>query len=120
MLRQAVSRRIGEQKAEREQLEKGRHICRRVTAALQKEMFASLSSGGGGLDFASASAPVIVYSLENHFLDADLRRQLAFKCVNDYRDAAACVSCNVLHQIRGGRWAAGSACVLSAARALRS
>ena len=113
MLRQAVSRSIGEQKAERVQLEKGRHICRKVTAALQKEMFVSLSSGGGGFDFASASAPVIVYSLENHFLDANTRRQLAFKCVKD-RTIASSVICsslhhnahtfrNTLHQIRGGR-----------------
>ena len=62
MLRQAVSRSIGEEKTERVQLEKGRHMCRKVTAALQKQMFGSLSSGGGSDDFASACAPVIVYS----------------------------------------------------------
>lgn len=121
MFRQAVIRSIGEEKEERVQLEKGRHMCRKVTAALQHEMFASLSSGGGGHDFACASAPVIVYSLENHFLHADLRRQLAFKCVEDHRGAAAYVLCNVLHQIRGGRyWAAGLSGVLFAALALRS
>ena len=103
MLRQAVSRSIGEEKTERVQLEKGRHMCRKVTAALQKQMFGSLSSGGGSDDFASACAPVIVYSHENDLLDADLCKQLAFKCVDDCRDAAVCILCNVLHQIPGGR-----------------
>jgi hypothetical protein len=97
-----VSPSVGEQREERILLEKGRHLCRKVSSALQKEMSDSLSSGEE-LNFASACAPVIVYSHENDLLDAGLCKQLAFKCVDDCRDAAVCVLCNVLHQIRGGR-----------------
>lgn len=63
---------------ERKALERGHHMCRRVTAALQKEMLAGLDVGAEE-DFACASAPVIVYSLQNHVVDVHSRRQLAFK-----------------------------------------
>jgi hypothetical protein len=74
--------------AERKSLEKGHHLCRKVTAALQREMSRGLTSGSSSSaepDFTSASAPVIVYSLENHVLDVATRRKLAFKC-------AACIA----------------------------
>ncbi len=111
-MRLAASRGVDDERGERIALERGHHMCRKVTAALQKEMLTSLTSGGEH-DFACACAPVIVYSLENHFLDANTRRQLAFKCVKD-RTFASSVICsslhhnaytfrNTLHQIRGGR-----------------
>ena len=113
MLRLGASCGVGDDRGERIALEKGHHMCRKVTAALQKEMLTSLTSGGEH-DFASACAPVIVYSLENHFLDANTRRQLAFKCVKNRPLSAppvvcsalnrtACTFRNTLHQIRGGR-----------------
>ncbi len=64
-------------------LQKGHHMCRKVTAAIQKEMLAGLETNAED-DFASISAPVIVYSLQNHVLDVDLRRQLAFKCASAF------------------------------------
>ncbi len=74
--------------AERISIEKGHHLCRKVTAALQREMsrvLASSPSSSAEPDFASASAPVIVYSLQNHVLDVGTRKKLAFKC-------AACIA----------------------------
>jgi hypothetical protein len=76
------------ERAELTALESGRHICRRVTAALQKEMFDSLSSHVKP-DFASACAPVIVYSLQKHVLDVEIRKKLAFKFVHA-RNSFAC------------------------------
>ncbi len=71
-------------RAEQILLEKGHHMCRKVTAALQREMSRGLTSSAG-LDFTSTSAPVIVYSLEKHLLDVGTRKKLAFKC-------AACIA----------------------------
>ncbi len=64
-------------------LQKGHHMCRKVTAAIQREMLVGLETNAED-DFAALSAPVIVYSLQNHVLDVDLRRQLAFKCVSAF------------------------------------
>ncbi len=71
-----------DEEKERRLLERGQHMCRRVTSALQREMshaLTSSSSSSADLDFVSASAPVIVYSLEAHVLDVPTRRKLAFK-----------------------------------------
>jgi hypothetical protein len=73
--------------AEQKMLERGHHMCRKVTAALQQELsrgFASSSSSSVEPDFTSASAPVIVYSPENHVLAVNSRRAIAFKCVQHF------------------------------------
>jgi hypothetical protein len=75
--------------AEQKMLERGHHMCRKVTAALQKELsrgLASSSSSSVEPDFTSASAPVIVYSPpENVALVAlNSRREIAFMCVQNF------------------------------------
>ena len=99
--------------AERKSLEKGHHLCRKVTAALQREMsrgLASSSSSSTEPDFTSASAPVIVYSLENHVLDVGTRRKLAFKCAACIALCFCFATCNVLRQVRCSRYDAGCLC----------